>query len=110
MIGRFIFTAAALALAAIPTVSIAQEQGNYSVRNDTRMTLSCGLRRARGSAMERFALAPGAQWQSDEAGGRPRILICDAGEIIPRFRLLPGVRYAVVNAPRAGIAVLVVNP
>ena len=107
---RIIVTAAALAFAAIPTHSIAQDQGNYTVRNDTRMSLSCGLRRARGSTMERFALAPGAEWRSDEAGGRPRILICDAGEIIPRFRLMPGIRYAVVDAPRSGIAVHVVGP
>jgi len=105
-----IHAAAALALAAMPTVSIAQNQGIYSVRNDTRMTLSCGLRRARGSTVDRFVLTQGAEWRSEEPGDKPRVMMCDAGEIVPHFRLSPGIRYSIIDAPRASIAVRVVGP
>ena len=39
---RILIAVAALALAATPAAAIAQDQGDYSIRNDTRMTLSCG--------------------------------------------------------------------
>lgn len=97
--------AAALVLAATPAPSIAQDQGNYFVRNDTRATLSCGLRRARGSTMDRFVLEPGAEWQSEQAGDRPRVLICDVGEILPHFRLRPGIRYSVIEGSRGSVTV-----
>ena len=62
---RIIVAAAALGLAATPTNSTAQEQGGYSVRNDTRMTLSCGLRRARGSTVDRFVLIDSPQGKQE---------------------------------------------
>ncbi len=60
---------APLAASLLPAPALAQGQGNYHVRNDTRMTLDCGLRRERGSMMERFTLRPGGD------GARPKAAI-----------------------------------
>jgi len=95
---------APLAAALLPAPAYAQSQGNYHVRNDTRITLDCGLRRERGSMMERFTLRPGGEWRSAEGGNRPRLLLCDAGGVPPRFQLRPGARNALVEGARGGLA------
>jgi hypothetical protein len=97
--------AAMLAAIVTPAPSIAQTQGNYFVRNDTRAILSCGLRRAHGTMMDRFLIDPGAEWRSDRRGNAPRTLICEVGQILPHFRLRPGVRYVVADG-NAGTIVL----
>ena len=98
---------APLAAILLPAPALAQGQGNYHVRNDTRVTLDCGLRRERGSMMERFTLRPGGEWRSAEGGSRPRLLLCDTGGVPPRFQLQPGARNALVEA---GSGRLVLTP
>lgn len=95
---------APLAASLLPAPALAQGQGNYHVRNDTRMTLDCGLRRERGSLMERFTLRPGGEWRSTQGGSRPRLLLCDTGSVPPRFQLQPGARNALVEGTRGGLA------
>jgi hypothetical protein len=94
---------APLAASLLPAPALAQGQGNYHVRNNTRMTLDCGLRRERGSLMERFTLRPGGEWRSAEGGNRPRLLLCDTGSVPPRFQLQPGARNALVEGARGGL-------
>lgn len=91
---------APLAAALLPAPALAQGQDVYHVRNDTRMTLDCGLRRERGSLMERFTLRPGSEWRSAAGGSRPRLLLCDTGGVPPRFQLQPGARNALTEGDR----------
>ena len=106
---RKALVAAALTLTALPAPARAQDQGNFFVRNDTRDRITCGLRREHGSLMDRFVLAAGEAWRSEQAGSAPRVLICDVGQIYPHFRLRPGVRYSVVDAGHGSIQVRIAS-
>ena len=95
---------ASLAIAAMPAPALAA--GDYSVRNETRHGLSCGLRREGRSAMDRFVLPPGGEWRQATEGEGVRTLICPEGRIQPPLRMRSGVRYALVRL-RSGVLALV---
>ena len=91
-------SAAAVLLAPAP----AWAQGDFHVRNDTRRTLSCGLRREHGSMVELFVLRAGGGWTQPAASGAARLLICDVNRLPLRARLRPGVDYVLAEDSATG--------
>lgn len=85
-----------LAAAAAPAPTAAQD--NYHVRNDTGRSLTCGLRRDPRRIVDRFVLVRGTEATRPARGGRGRSLLCDSQALhTQRFRMLPGIRYALVQ-------------
>jgi len=93
--------AVALAAAAVPVAALAE--GAYSIRNDTRRPLTCGLRRERSEAVDRLALRVGREWTQTTARDGPRTLICYDGPVRATFRLRSGVRYSLAEGPRGAL-------
>lgn len=94
---------AALLLAAAPPAVVLPE---YTVRNDTPRAFTCGLRRYGRSVIDRFVLRAGAEWRQADATAKPRILYCDSQIVTQRYRMQPGVRYALVVSGRTGRVML----
>jgi hypothetical protein len=80
-------------LAAPPAAASAQD--SYHVRNDTGRSLTCGLRRHR--VVDRFVLVRGTEMTRTAIGGNRRTLLCDSAIVTQRFRIWPGIRYALVS-------------
>jgi hypothetical protein len=61
----------------MPASASAQDQHQYSVRNDIGRTVVCGLRKAGSSAIEDFTLKAGAIWTKAYSGPKQRLLVCE---------------------------------
>jgi hypothetical protein len=92
---------AAVAAASAPALA----DGNYSVRNDTGRALTCGLRQERRSAIDRFLLRSGAEWNQTSRRDGPRVLLCDSAKITQRWEMHSG-RHYVLTYDREGYVVL----
>ena len=85
-------------LTATTAPAAAPAQDIYYVRNDTGRSLTCGLRRDPRRRVDRFVLVRGTEAARPARGGRGRSLLCDTQSIhTQRFRMLPGIRYALVQ-------------
>jgi hypothetical protein len=102
---RFAILSIALAAAATPAPALAE--GSYSIRNETRRPLTCGLRRERGEVLDRLALRAGGEWRQTTARDGPRTLVCYDGPLRATFRLRSGVRYALIEGSRGSLSLRV---
>ena len=80
--------------------------GRLLCANETNLGMTCALRREGSAVLDRFALPAGGEWSQSAERDGPRILRCAGGRIEPRFRMRPGVRYALVQL-RTGMLALV---
>jgi hypothetical protein len=92
---RHFFTIASMLVAASPAPALAQD--NYYVRNDAGRTFTCGLRRDPNRKVDRFVLRRGTEATRTATGGRQRTLLCDTAPVTQRYRMRPGIRYALVR-------------
>ena len=88
-------TAGAAALCTLSSPAAAQAP--FSIRNDTRQILSCGLKRVHGSINDLFVLRPSATWTHPAGDGSQRLLRCDVNRLPLRVRIRPGIAYSLVN-------------
>ncbi|HEV2818383.1 MAG TPA: hypothetical protein VGW40_14320 [Allosphingosinicella sp.] len=98
--------AAALAGTVLLTPARAQDAGTYQVRNDTRQTLRCGLRREHGSRIDVFVLRPQENWRLAVSSLAARVLRCDINRIPLNVRIRPNVAYRLVEEHTTGMVVL----
>lgn len=101
-----IYLGLAVTGASLPAAAPADAQALYSVRNDTSVPYTCGLKRHNSMTLERFVLPPGGEWSFEAATPRIRTLRCDTFRLTPRYYMRPNVRYSLVMDPHDGRIVL----
>jgi hypothetical protein len=84
----------------------AAAQARYSIRNDTPVPYTCGLKRHNSMTLERFLLPPGGEWSIEAATPRIRTLRCDTFRFTPRYYMRPNVRYNLEMDPHDGRIVM----
>ena len=84
-------------LSSLPAAPPMPAGDSYYVRNDTSRTFTCGLRREPRRIIDRFLLRRGAEFSRVTPGGQGRTLLCDTQPTTQRFRMSPGIRYALVE-------------
>ncbi len=94
---------AAVALTGVATPAPALAAGTYYVRNDTRLLMTCGLRRPRSQVTDPIGLRPGADWSQTTERDETRILICYFGTRRQTFRMVSGQRYALHEADNGAL-------
>ena len=86
--------AGTMLLSALPTAA-AEDQGQYSVRNDTRRPLTCGVRRQGSSAIDSFTIRAGESWTGSYSGSKARLILCE-GTMSRWQPMTPGQPYRLV--------------
>jgi hypothetical protein len=100
--------AIAAGAAALCTLSApAAAQAPFSIRNDTRQNLSCGLQRIHGSINDLFVLRPGATWTHPAGNGSQRRLRCDVNRLPLRVWIRPGIAYSLGDNGRGSVVLRV---
>jgi hypothetical protein len=103
-----VVAAAALPFA-LPSAAIANDQPQYSARNDTSRPLTCGVRRAGSSAIDSFTIRAGEMWTGSFSGSKTRLLKCEG--ILSRWQeLTPGQSYRLTAVEGDKIVVSLLSP
>ena len=103
--------AAIVAALAGATPALALADGTWTVRNAGRTRLMCALHLERGSAFNRFSLAPGRAFRDRrETFGRDRVLVCSSS-LYRRatFRIRAGLLYELIETSSGQIALRTVQ-
>jgi hypothetical protein len=89
--------AVAALLLLMPGTSFAQDQNQYSVRNESGRAVTCGIRNKGSSAIDDFIIKAGAVWTKAYASTKTRLLLCE-GTASTWQTIDPGRSYRVVKA------------
>ena len=101
---RKLMAASLLAVLALIAPAAAASQGGdyrFSVRNDSRQTLTCRVQRQGQARHQSVVLRVGQEWTMDASSAASRTIFCDPPAEAIRYRIEPGTAYRMIQDPES---------